>query len=99
MDPGFKAKASHALKVAFPGRLDYYIHECLEVKPKSERLYDIRNAINHGNIDMNKLLEITRVEDKQSRLWAIVFGILGQFIPVPRPVDRLNPPPGRTRSN
>jgi hypothetical protein len=28
-----------------------------------------------------------RVEDKHRRLWMIVFGMLSQFIPVPRPLD------------
>jgi hypothetical protein len=87
VDPGFVAKASHALNQCFPERADGYIVECFRKKPKQDRLYNIRNAINHGDIDAGNLKELIRVEDKQRRLWMIVFGMLGQFIPVPRPLD------------
>jgi hypothetical protein len=87
VDPGFVAKASHALRVCFPQHADRYIHECFRVKPKRDRLYDIRNAINHGDIEAGDLQELIRVEDKHRRLWFIVFGMLGQFISIPRPLD------------
>jgi hypothetical protein len=48
---------------------------------------NIRNAINHGEIDAGNPEELLRIEDKQTRLWMIVFGILGQLISVPRPLD------------
>jgi hypothetical protein len=88
VDPGFVAKASHALRICFPARADAYIHECFKVKPEADRLYDIRNAINHGDIDAANPEELIRVDDKHRRLWMIVFGMLGQFIPaVNRPKD------------
>jgi hypothetical protein len=88
VDPGFRAKASHVLRQYFPeDKAKKYIYECFEAKPDEDRLYQIRNDINHGNIDASNPEELIRVQDKQLRLWMIVFGILGQIIPIPTPVD------------
>jgi hypothetical protein len=87
VDPGFVAKAIHALRQCFPDRADGYIIECFRIKPEQDRLYNIRNAINHGNIEAENLEELIRVEDKHMRLWMIVFGMLGQIIPIPMPLD------------
>jgi hypothetical protein len=86
VDPGFVAKASHALKVCFSERADQYIVECFRMKPEQDRLYNIRNAINHGDVDNPS--ELLRVEDRHSRLWMIVFGMLGLIIPIDRPLDQ-----------
>ena len=87
VDPGFVAKASHALKVCFPQRADQYALECFKMKPEHDRLYNIRNAINHGDIDADNPSELLRVDDRHRRLWMIVFGILGLMIPIDRPLD------------
>jgi hypothetical protein len=89
VDPGFVAKASHALRICFPDKDQYerYIVECFKAKPEQDRLYNIRNAINHGDINADDLQELIRVEDKHRRLWMIVFGMLGLFIPTKRPLD------------
>jgi hypothetical protein len=87
VDPGFVAKASHALKVCFPHRADRYVAECFRMKPEQDRLYNIRNAINHGDVDADNPNELLRVEDRHSRLWMIVFGMLGVIIPIDRPRD------------
>lgn len=87
VNPGFVAKASHALRQCFPDRADQYIVECFTAKPERDRLYNVRNAINHGDIEAEHLEELIRIEDKHRRLWMIVFGMLGQIIPVPRPLD------------
>lgn len=88
VDPGFVAKASHALKVCFPERAEQYTVECFRMKPEQDRLYNIRNAINHGDIDADNPSEILRVEDRNDRLWMIVFGMLGLIIPIDRPLDQ-----------
>ncbi|HEY3383478.1 MAG TPA: hypothetical protein VGK32_17050 [Vicinamibacterales bacterium] len=87
VDAGFVAKASHALRVCFPERADQYIVECFRMKPEQDRLYNIRNAINHGDVDADDPNELLRVEDRHSRLWMIVFGMLGLIIPIDRPRD------------
>ena len=56
-------------------------------KPPKDRLYDIRNPFNHGDIDASDPNELIRVEDRHRRLWMIVFGMLGLFIPIKRPLD------------
>jgi hypothetical protein len=89
VDPGFVAKASHALKVCFPDRADQYVVECFRMKPEQDRLYTIRNAINHGDIDADNPSELLRVEDRRGRLWMIVFGMLGLIIPIDRPLDQI----------
>lgn len=86
-DPGFVAKASHALQICFRDRAEEYIIECFRAKPKEDRLYDIRNSINHGDIDAENSKELIRVEDRRTRLWFIVFGMLGLFVPIKRPLD------------
>lgn len=91
VDPGFVAKASHALRQCFAERADGYIVECFRVKPEQDRLYNIRNAINHGDIEAENLQELIRIEDKHGRLWMIVFGMLGRIIPVPTPLDAVPP--------
>jgi hypothetical protein len=88
VDPGFVAKAIHALKVCFPDRADQYVIECFRMKPEQDRLYNIRNAINHGDVDADNPSEVLRVEDRHSRLWMIVFGMLGLMIPIDRPLDQ-----------
>lgn len=87
VDPGFVAKASHALRVCFGDRADGYIQECFRMKPDEQRLYAIRNAINHGDIDYEDIYERCRVEDRHHRLFMIVFGMIGRIIPFPCPVD------------
>jgi hypothetical protein len=87
VDPGFRGKASHALRQCFADKADQYIRECFEAKPDEDRLYQIRNSINHGDIDASNPEELIRIRDKQLRLWMIVFGMLGQIIPIPTPVD------------
>lgn len=87
VDPGFVAKATHALRQCFPDHADRYVEECFRPNPEEDRLYNIRNAINHGDIEAEDFGELIRIEDKHRRLWMIVFGMLGQIIPIPRPVD------------
>ncbi len=87
VDSGFVAKASHALRVCFGVQADGYIAECFQVKPEKDRLYNIRNAINHGDIEAENLEELIRVGDRYRRLWMIVFGMLGRLLPIPCPDD------------
>lgn len=54
---------------------------------QANRLYDIRNAINHGDIDAENPTEILRVESRLRRLWMIVWRMFGLFVPFPAPAD------------
>ena len=64
-----------------------YIEECFELSPPEDRLYDIRNAINHGDIDAENPEELLRVEARLHRLWMVIWRMFGWFIPFPTPVD------------
>ena len=88
VDPGFVTKASHALNICFAERAEQYVRECFRMKPEKDRLFNIRNAINHGDVDVDDPSELLRVEDRHSRLWIIVFGMLGLIIPIDRPLDQ-----------
>lgn len=88
VNPGFVGKASHALKTCFPEDADYYIEECFRLSQQGNRLYDIRNAINHGEIDAEHPEELLRVESRLHHLWMIVWRMFGRLIPFPAPADR-----------
>jgi hypothetical protein len=87
VNPGFVGKASHALNVCFGSTGDRYTEECFRLSPQEDRLYDIRNAINHGDIDAENPKELVRVDARLSRLWMIVWRMFGRFIPFPTPAD------------
>jgi len=87
VNPGFVGKASHALRECFGGDGDTYINECFKLADKDDRLYDIRNAINHGKVDAENLEELLRIESRLRRLWMIVWSMFGRIVPFPAPVD------------
>jgi hypothetical protein len=87
VNPGLVAKASHALRVCFGEDAEPYISECFLRPDRHNRLYDIRNAINHGDIDAENPEELLRVEARLTKLWFIVWGMFGRFIPFTVPVD------------
>lgn len=86
VNPGFKAKAVNALNVCFGENAQKHIYECFNHKNKEDRLYQIRNSINHGDIDAENLKELIRIEDRMTKLWGIVWGMFGRLIPFPTPV-------------
>jgi hypothetical protein len=87
VNPGFVGKASHALKVCFGNDGDSYAKECFRLSSQKDRLYDIRNAINHGDIDAENPNELLRVQARLRRLWMIIWRMFGCFVPFPTPVD------------
>lgn len=92
VNPGFVGKASHALRVCFPTQAESYIRECFKAEKEDERLYNIRNAINHGEVDSENLEELLRIEGRLRKLWIIVWGMFGRLVPFPYPIDRESPP-------
>ena len=52
------------------------IYQCFEVKPEKDRLYQIRNDINHGNIRENSGRDYERVRYRGMLLWNIVMELL-----------------------
>jgi len=88
VNPGFVGKARHALHVCFPEHATEYTNECFQLPDRPNRLYDIRNSINHGDIDAENPEERLRVNARLSKLWMIVWGMFGRLVPFPAPVDR-----------
>jgi hypothetical protein len=88
--PGLVTKATHVFEVCFPQHAELYVNECFKMKPNRDRLYDIRNAINHGDIDAENATELVRVEARLRRLWMIVWRLFGQLIVFPAPAEREN---------
>lgn len=52
------------------------IYQCFEVKPQADRLYQIRNDINHGNIRENSGVDYKRVYFRGMLLQSIVMELL-----------------------
>lgn len=86
VNPGLVGNASHAISACFGADGDRYIDECFRCIPKVDRLYDIRNAINHGEIDAENPSELLRVQTKLQHLWMIVWRMFGRLIPFSAPV-------------
>jgi len=70
VNPGFRGKAVHALTVCFHDSTPY-IENCFG-KPERDSLYQIRNDIDHGNIDAENPQELLRVEHRFIQLYRIV---------------------------
>jgi len=81
VDRGFRAKALHALIALFdkPGALHYY-KQCFLIQPKEDRLYGIRNAIQHGTINAEDPMELVRVQSRLHKLWFILWGMLSPIM-------------------
>jgi hypothetical protein len=87
VNSGFVGKASYVLKECFGSYYgDRYAEECFRLSPRRERLYDIRNAINHGDIEAKNPNELLRVQARLGCLQRIVWCMFGCFIPL-MPVD------------
>ena len=71
VNPGFRGKAINALTVCFADPTQY-IRECFDMPEKRDNLYQIRNAIDHGDIDAENPDEMIRVEWRLSKLYPII---------------------------
>jgi hypothetical protein len=87
VDIGFPGKATHALQVCFAQDAGRYVNECFKLSEKQNRLYDVRNAINHGSIDAENPSELIRIEGRLRTLWVIVWRMFGCFIPFGAPIE------------
>lgn len=53
VDTGFREKAIYALRLCAGTEADEMIRQAFNYEPKTQSLYSLRNAINHGTIDVN----------------------------------------------
>lgn len=101
INPGFVGKAKHVLRVCFQKDADAYIYECFERTDTENRLYQVRNSINHGDIDVEKPEEVMRIQSRLSRLHMMLLQMFGRLVPYSCPanegftrhVDRRNESP------
>lgn len=87
VNPGFVSKAMHALTVCFEKEAQDYISECFRLESKKDRLYEIRNSINHGSVDAENPHELIWISSRMTRLWMIVWRMFGRLILFPAPLD------------
>jgi hypothetical protein len=88
IDTGFRGKATHAFRVCFGDRQGQrYSCECFTLSDKTNRLYEVRNSINHGSVDADNPIELIRVQARLGRLWMIVWRMFGCFVPFPAPAE------------
>ena len=90
VNPGFVGKAKHALQQCFPEEAGEYANECFHRPDRENRLYDIRNAINHGDIDAEHPEELLRVDSRLPKLWMIVWRMFGRLVPFKSPIENPN---------
>lgn len=91
VNPGLVGRARHALLQCFPVEGEQYAFECFHRPDRNNRLYDIRNAINHGDIDAENPEEHLRVESRLHKLWVIVWRMFGQLVPFNAPIEEPTP--------
>lgn len=84
VNPGLPKRARHALALVFGLLGEQYFHICFQQKPKQNRLYQIRNDINHANIVEFNLDDRLRVENGLHRLHFIVLNMF--FVLTQQPI-------------
>ena len=85
VNPGFVGRAKHALRVCFGGVASDYIHECFDRPDRHNRFYEIRNAINHGEIDAENPQERIRIESRLALLHLMLLQLFARIVPYSSP--------------
>ncbi len=85
VNPGFVGKAKHALSVCFEKVADDYIYECFDRPYRRNRLYEIRNAINHGEIDAENPEEKMRIDSRLHLLNLMLLQLFARIVPYSSP--------------
>ena len=88
VSPGFVGKATYALEECFHIMADYYVKESFLLDDKENRLYNIRNSINHGNVDAENLSELHRIQARLTTLMMMIWGMFAAIVPFPAPINR-----------
>jgi hypothetical protein len=98
VEPPLAEEAKYALEICFPedrfpGLARKYAFECFETRNRDARrkdqrkdqLYQIRNNINHGNVDAENPRELVRISARLNILWIIVWQMMARFLSFPAP--------------
>lgn len=76
VQPPFQTLARHAVEWCLGPYAQEYIRECFEAEPREQQLYAIRNAINHGALDINDPETLMIVQSRFPKLQYLVWGML-----------------------
>jgi len=76
VNPGLRHETTHALRLIFGATADQYLAELFSATPQENSLYNIRNDINHANINETKFEDWLRVGRGYARLSLIVRQLL-----------------------
>ena len=72
VDRGLREKASHAIRAFAGADADSFIAEAFTYDPPDRGLYAIRNAINHGTVDVNDPETVMLIDSRFSALFILV---------------------------
>ena len=76
VDPGFRAKAEHAVRACAGERAENFITHCFYHDPVDQGLYAIRNAINHGTVNVDDPETVMVLGARFPELCRLVFTML-----------------------
>ena len=79
-EPGFIARATHALGASFGPAAKEHVDLCFHARPERSRLYHLSRAVIGGSVDVDSLKERVRIEGCQARLTRIVSGMLASLL-------------------
>jgi len=72
VDRGLREKASHAIRACAGADADSFIAEAFTYDPPDRGLYAIRNAINHGTVDVNDPETVMLIDSRFPALFILV---------------------------
>lgn len=80
IDRGLREKAAHAVRLCSEDDADGWIADAFAYRPPEHGLYAIRNAINHGTIDVNDPETVMLVDSRFSSLFRLVRVLLNGIL-------------------
>ncbi|MEW5756570.1 MAG: hypothetical protein AB1810_09725 [Pseudomonadota bacterium] len=80
VNPGLRYRARHALNLCAADRADYFMTQCFECTPDTQRLYNLRNWINHGKIDVDDPQTYMLINERFSELYSLVYATLNGLL-------------------
>ena len=81
INPSFRVRAMHALGACFDETAAaHWEQQCFRFDPRERGLYKLRNAINHGIVDIDDPETAMVLGSRFSQLWGLVFGMFNGVI-------------------
>lgn len=77
---GLRHRARHALNLCAADKADHFMTQCFEFTPETQRLYSLRNQINHGTIDVDDPQTYMLINSRFSELHSVVYATLNGLL-------------------